>query len=161
MERMVLCANPEDAGRRVDQFVADGSNTLTRSAVQRLCGEGYILVAGNPVGKNYKLRGDEMVEVVLPPAKQLEAQPQEIPLSIVYEDKDLIVVDKPKGMVVHPAAGNEDSTLVNALLYHCQGSLPALAESCGPALSTASTKKPAACWLRPKPTPHIWDYRNR
>ena len=119
---ILLHTTAQDSGRRIDQFVADNTGH-TRSTVQRLCTLGYVLAAGAPVSKNYRLRGGEAVKLHLPPPKVLEAQPQAIPLDIMYEDTDLLVVNKPKSLVVHPAAGNEDGTLVNALLYHCAGSL--------------------------------------
>lgn len=123
MEYLELQAAPADNGRRIDSFVADAASGLTRSAVQRLCTEGLVYAGGIALSKNYRLRGDERIRVMLPPAKPLEAIPQDIPLDIVFEDKALLVVNKPKGMVVHPAPGNDDGTLVNALLYHCAGSL--------------------------------------
>jgi len=118
-----LTARPEDAGQRIDTFVSQAADALTRSAVQRLCGEGHIHVDGAAAHKGYRIRGGERVEVHLPPVRELEALPQNIPLEILFEDAHLLVVNKPKGMVVHPAPGNQDGTLVNALLHHCAGSL--------------------------------------
>jgi len=123
MESLIFLSDTQHAGQRIDVFVTSLKENLTRSAVQKLCGEGRILVNGAPISKNYRLRGLETIEMHIPPVKSLEAVSQNIPVNIVYEDEDLIVVDKPKGMVVHPAAGNEDGTLVNALLYHCAGGL--------------------------------------
>ena len=111
-----------DVGKRIDAFVAERTE-LTRSAAARLIDEGSILVGGKTVAKNYKLRGGEVVSVTLPEPDVSEAKPENIPLDVVYEDSDIIVVNKPKGMVVHPAPGNPDGTLVNALLYHCRDSL--------------------------------------
>lgn len=115
--------SPEEAGTRIDVAVASLAEDLTRSAAQKLISEGYVLVGGKPVEKNYKLRAGDQLEVTIPAPKPLVAEAQNIPLDIIYEDDDLLVVNKPKGMVVHPAAGNPDGTLVNALLYHCKGSL--------------------------------------
>ena len=115
-------SDPFDKGKRIDAFVAERS-TLTRSAAARLIEEGSILVDGRTVAKNYKMRGGEVVSVTLPEPDIAEAKPEDIPLDVVYEDSDIIVVNKPKGMVVHPAPGNPDGTLVNALLYHCRDSL--------------------------------------
>ena len=111
-----------DKGKRIDAFVAERSE-LTRSAAARLIEEGSILVDGKAVAKNYKLRGGEVVSVSMPEPDISEAKAEDIPLDVVYEDSDVIVVNKPKGMVVHPAPGNPDGTLVNALLYHCRDSL--------------------------------------
>lgn len=110
-------------GERVDQFLARTVPDLTRSAVQRLLEEGAVTLGGEPVKKNRKTEAGEVYEVDLPDPEPIEATPQEIPLDVVYEDGDVIVVNKPVGMVVHPAAGHPDGTLVNALLYHCGNSL--------------------------------------
>ena len=121
---MMLCVTCEsfDIGKRLDAFVAEKTE-LTRSAAARLIESENVLVCGKAVAKNYKLRLGDTVDVCLPEPETAEAMPQDIPLDIVYEDADIIVVNKPKGMVVHPAAGNPDGTLVNALLYHCRDSL--------------------------------------
>ena len=109
-------------GERLDRFLADAL-ALTRSAVERLLDEGAICVTGGSAVKNYRLRGGEQIAVEIADPVPAEAQPENIPLDIVYEDADIIVINKPQGMVVHPAAGNRDGTLVNALLYHCGDSL--------------------------------------
>lgn len=114
--------DPAEIGRRIDQFVAERCG-CTRSAAQRLLENGGVLVCGMAVSKNYKLRAGDSVEVEIPEPAPSEVLPQNIPLDIVYEDADLLVVNKPKGMVVHPAPGNPDKTLVNALLWHCGDSL--------------------------------------
>ena len=123
METIFLTATPEDKGRRLDQFLAEQLEELTRSAAQRLAEEEQVLLCGKPLKKNYKMAGDETVEVNLPDPEPIDAVPQNIPLDIVYEDDDLLVINKPKGMVVHPAPGNPDGTVVNAVLYHCGDSL--------------------------------------
>ena len=107
---------------RVDVFLAEKSG-LTRSAAAKRCDEGSVTVNGVPCKKRDPLRAGDIVALIEPDPVPAEAQPQDIPLTIVYEDDDLLVVDKPKGMVVHPAPGNPDGTLVNALLAHCGGSL--------------------------------------
>ena len=113
----------EQAGRRADQFLADSLPQLTRSAAQKLLEEGAVTLNGRPVKKNYKtVPGDELV-VSLPDPAPVDIVPQDIPLDVVYEDEDVIAVNKPVGLVVHPAAGHPDGTLVNALLYHCGKSL--------------------------------------
>ena len=107
---------------RLDLYVAEREG-ITRSASQKLIENGRVTVNGLEKPKNYKLRPGDDVEVEPFDPEEPDAVPQDIPLDIVYEDGDLIVVQKPKGMVVHPAAGNPDGTLVNALLYHCKDSL--------------------------------------
>ena len=119
---MRLVVEGKDAGMRLDAFVS-ASGELTRSAASRLIEEGAITVGGKPVAKNYKLRAGDEVEILLPEPTSSEAQPEDIALDVVYEDSDIIVINKPVGMVVHPAVGNEKGTLVNALLYHCGDSL--------------------------------------
>ncbi|MBR6708902.1 MAG: RluA family pseudouridine synthase [Clostridia bacterium] len=117
-----LQADPAAAGARLDVWLAEAME-ITRSAAVRLIEDGCVRVAGKPAPKKLKLSGGEEIEVDVPDPVPAEAQPQNIPLDIVYEDDDIIVVNKPSGMVVHPAAGNPDGTLVNALLWHCGDSL--------------------------------------
>ena len=123
-ENPPLCftATDADAGKRLDQFVAEATE-MTRSAAAKLIEDGSVTVNDRQNAKNYRLREGDTVLITLPEPAPCEAVPQNIPLDIVYEDGDLIVVNKPVGMVVHPAAGNPDGTLVNALLYHCSSSL--------------------------------------
>ncbi|PWJ12667.1 RluA family pseudouridine synthase [Ruminococcus flavefaciens] len=122
-EQAVLTAAPEDKGSRIDKYISDNIAELTRSAVQGLIEKGLVLAGGKAISKNYKLRGGEEVIVTIPEPEPMDAVPEDIPLDIVYEDDDLLVVNKPKGMVVHPAHGNYTGTLVNALLHHCGDSL--------------------------------------
>lgn len=112
-----------EAGQRIDVFLAEKLEGKTRSAVQKLVAGGHVRINGAPASKNGKLRVGDVVMVEEPEPKSLDVEAEDIPLSVVYEDDDLLVVNKPKGMVVHPAAGNESGTLVNALLYHCRDSL--------------------------------------
>ena len=123
MEPILLTPGPEAAGQRLDAYAAEAVEGLTRSAAQRLLAQGQITVNGGAAAKNYKLAGGETIAVTLPQPEPTEAAPQNIPLDVVYEDEDVIVVNKPVGMVVHPAPGHPDGTLVNALLYHCGESL--------------------------------------
>lgn len=119
---LLLRIEADDVGSRMDQFVSLRAG-VTRSAAAKLIEEGAVTVNGGTVAKNRKVSPNDVVELLLPEAEPCEAIPQNIPLDIVYEDDDVIVVNKPVGMVVHPAAGNPDGTLVNALLYHCGDSL--------------------------------------
>ena len=123
MEILTLQPNKEDAGRRVDAWLAANLEDMTRSAAARLLEEGRGTCGGKTLAKNYKLTGAETLEVALPEPEPVDVTPQDIPLDVVYEDGDVIVVNKPKGLVVHPAPGHPDGTLVNALLYHCGDSL--------------------------------------
>ena len=123
MEILTFQLNKEDAGSRIDAWLAANLEDVTRSAAQRLLEEGRVTKDGKALAKNYKLTGTETLEVSLPDPEPVDVVPQDIPLDIVYEDSDVIVVNKPKGLVVHPAPGHPDGTLVNALLYHCGDSL--------------------------------------
>ena len=107
-------------GVRIDKFLTDRLKAPSRSYVQNIIDKGLVIVNNKVVKSNYKLRDGDEIEVTIPAAEKLEVIPQEIPLDILYEDRDVIVINKPQGMVVHPAAGNRDNTLVNALLYHCE-----------------------------------------
>ncbi|WP_295096121.1 RluA family pseudouridine synthase [Ruminococcus sp.] len=122
-ENVLLTASAEDAGIRIDKYISDQIAELTRSAVQGFIEKGLVLVNGKEVNKNCKLKAGDEVTVDIPEPEPMDAVPENIPLEIVYEDDDLLVVNKPKGMVVHPAHGNYTGTLVNALLYHCGESL--------------------------------------
>lgn len=126
MSDLVLSVDKENAGERIDRFIADNARELTRNAVQKLIDDGLVLCNGQTVAKNYKLRENDQITVGIPEPAELDVIPQDIALEIVYEDDDLLVVNKPKGMVVHPAAGNPDGTLVNALLFHCKGRLSSI-----------------------------------
>ena len=123
METLTLRPGEAQAGRRIDAWLAEAVETLTRSAAARLLEEGLVTSGGRPLTKSYRLTGGETVALVLPEAEPVDLIPQDIPLDIVYEDSDVIVVNKPKGLVVHPAPGHPDGTLVNALLFHCGSSL--------------------------------------
>ena len=110
----------EQAGERLDVFCAQAGE-MTRSAAQRMIAEGDILLNGGPAKANQKLKINDRVTVMLRPAAEVDIVPENIPIDIVYEDNDIAVIDKPKGMVVHPAPGNPSGTLVNALMYHLSG----------------------------------------
>ena len=118
-----LTLTVEQAGQRADQFLAQSVESLTRSGAQKLLEQGLVTVNGKSAKKNTKFSAGDTVTVQLPEPEPVEVLPQAIPLDVVYEDQDVIVVNKPVGMVVHPAPGHPDGTLVNALLYHCGDSL--------------------------------------
>lgn len=122
-EQIRFTAGEEDVGRRLDQLLGEEDAIASRSAAQKLCESGLVTVGERPVGKNHRLRLGDVVLVTLPEPETLDLTPEDIPLDIVFEDADLLVVNKPRGMVVHPAVGNLSGTLVNALLYHCAGGL--------------------------------------
>lgn len=113
----------EESGERIDALLARLVPELTRSAAQRLLEEGLVTLRGVPVKKNRRTEPGEVYAALLPEPELPEPEPQDIPLDIVYEDADVVVVNKPRGMVVHPAPGHPDGTLVNALLWHCGASL--------------------------------------
>ena len=113
----------EDAGERIDKWLASKDIGATRSSIASMAEKGNITVNGKACAKNYKLRTGDEIEITVDDPVVLEAKPENIPLDIVYEDSSLLVVNKPKGMVVHPAPGNYSGTLVNALMYHCKDSL--------------------------------------
>ena len=123
METLEFTAAPADAGQRLDRWLAGQAGAPSRSALQGLMEAGYVRRNGATANKKDKLAAGDRITLTLPDPQPIEAQPQNIPLDIVYEDDHLLVVNKPKGMVVHPAPGNPDGTLVNALLYHCRGQL--------------------------------------
>ncbi|MBR3921261.1 MAG: RluA family pseudouridine synthase [Oscillospiraceae bacterium] len=117
----------ENKGERLDKFISSSDDfDLTRTAVQNLITEGMITVNGKKIAKNYVISGEETVSVEIPEPTVLDVLPENIPIDIVYEDDYLLVVNKPKGMVVHPAAGNYTGTLVNALMYHCKDRLSSI-----------------------------------
>ncbi len=122
-EIILVKVSCEDINKRIDAFLSDKLENFTRSAIQKLVENGSVTVNDKKISKSYKLcEGDEII-IEVPENTDIEVIPENIPLDIVYEDEYLLVVNKPKGMVVHPAAGNFSGTLVNALLYHCKGQL--------------------------------------
>lgn len=122
-EKIILRVEPRESGKRIDSVIAARLEGHSRSFVAQLIEDGYVLLSGRAVAKNYKVKENDIIEVNIPETRSSELKAEEIPLNIVFEDNDLLVVNKPKGMVVHPAAGNYDGTLVNALLHYCRGSL--------------------------------------
>ncbi len=119
----IVTIETQESAERIDALLARSIEGLTRSAAQRLLEQGRVTKAGAAVKKNYKTAAGDVFEVSLPEPEAADLLPQDIPLDVAYEDDDLIVVNKPRGLVVHPAPGHPDGTLVNALLYHCGESL--------------------------------------
>ncbi len=123
MDEILTALVEESAAHmRLDAYLATVFD-LSRSAAERLIAEGRVQITGGEPNKKYRLKGGEQITLTLPAPTPAEALPEDIPLDIIYEDEDIVVINKPQGMVVHPAAGNERGTLVNALLHHCKGSL--------------------------------------
>ena len=126
-EIFYLEAGEENAGERIDAFLASKLHDVTRSWLQKLIEAGNVSVEGREkLAKNYKLRAGDRLTVELPEPETLDVLPENIPLNIVYEDKYLLVVNKPSGMVVHPAVGNHTGTLVNAVMFHCGDQLSSI-----------------------------------
>ena len=120
---MIFIVKEEDAGARLDSYLAEMSGE-SRSAVVRAIAEGRVKVSGKEQDKKYQVKPFDEIELLpIESLREGPAEPEDIPLDVIYEDGDIIVINKPSGMVVHPAAGNESGTLVNALLYHCKGTL--------------------------------------
>lgn len=122
-EQIEFSVPPDQVGDRIDKAVSKACSELSRSAVQRLIAEGGVTIAGCPVPKSYRVDLGDVIRVELPEPVPLDLEPENIPLDIRYEDECLLVVNKPRGMVVHPAPGHYSGTLVNALMYHCGSSL--------------------------------------
>lgn len=116
-------ANPEARGKRMDQYLTQIFPEYSRSYLQKLLKDQHVLVKDRPVKASYRIVGEEQILLQIPRQQPLEVAAEKIPLDILYEDEDLIVINKPKGMVVHPAAGHYSGTLVNALMYHCRDQL--------------------------------------
>lgn len=121
-----IIINDSDAGIRIDRFLADSDKSHTRSFFQKAIEEQNVLVNSSPVKNNYKLKSGDIISILPIKEEVLDVVPENIPLDIIYEDDDILIVNKPKGMVVHPAPGHPDGTLVNAVMYHCGDSLSAI-----------------------------------
>ena len=123
MDENYICITAEESGERIDALLTRTLPSLSRSQVQKLLEQGMVTLNGRELKKNFRCSAGEGYEVILPEPAELPLIPQNIPLDVVYEDGDLIVINKPRGLVVHPAPGHPDGTLVNALLWHCGDSL--------------------------------------
>ena len=130
---------------RLDTFLREKFPAASRGALQRLIEEGHIRVNGSPVKATHHPHAGELIEIHWPDAKPAEARPENIPLDILFEDNSLLVVNKPAGMVVHPSAGNEEHTLVNALLHHCSGSLSGIGGVARPGIVHRLDKETSGC----------------
>ena len=123
MEYFTVSPENEDSGKRIDLYVSLLRDELSRSQVQKLISEGRVTVNSKSVKSNYRLKKDDIIDIEIPDPEPLEILAEDIKLDILYEDDDIIVINKPQGMVVHPAPGHYSGTVVNALLFHCKGSL--------------------------------------
>lgn len=123
MDEEIITITAMESGERLDALLARNIDTLTRSAAVRLIEQGLVTLSGKPVKKNYKCSERDEFAVIMPETEEVPLVPQDIPLDVIFEDRDVIVVNKPRGMVVHPAPGHPDGTLVNALMFHCGDSL--------------------------------------
>ena len=123
MSLSTICVNEENVGIRIDRYLSELEGMPSRSYLQKLLQDGTITVNGSSVKSKYQVMPGDVIVLDIPDPVELEAEPEDIPLDILYEDRDIIVVNKPKGMVVHPAAGHSHGTLVNGLLYHCKDDL--------------------------------------
>ncbi len=126
MEQICLKIDEQDVGKRIDKALDDLLVEVSRARLQKMLSDGQVFVNGKVVKKSYKVALDDEICAILPPLQSLDATPENIEINIVYEDDHLLVVNKPKGLVVHPAPGHESHTLVNALLYHCDGRLSSI-----------------------------------
>ena len=121
MDEFKLEVSPEDSKQRLDRYLVKSlPEEFSRSFIQKLIAQESVLLNDKPVKRHHKIKSGDLVRVTIPEPVELNVAPESIPLDIVYEDKDLLVINKPAGMVVHPAGGNFSGTLVNALLYHCK-----------------------------------------
>ena len=122
-ETLILNVDEAADGVRIDKFLSDTLTEYSRSFIQKIIKDELVLANDKHVKSNYKVAAGDVLNITVPECKTPEIEPENIPLDIIYEDDDIIVVNKPKGMVVHPAAGHYSGTLVNALMYHCKDNL--------------------------------------
>ena len=118
-----ICVGDQEGGLRIDKYLAEAAGQLSRSYIQKLLKDGRILVNGKPVKASYVVEDEDILSMDIPEAVEPEIEPENMELDILYEDQDVILINKPKGMVVHPAAGHYSHTLVNGLMDHCRGQL--------------------------------------
>ncbi len=123
MEYFTAAPEKDEAGKRIDVYISQYRDDLSRSQVQKLITDGKVTVNGKNIKSNYRLREKDIIDIEIPDPEPLDIEAEDISLNILYEDSDVIVIDKPQGMVVHPAPGHYSGTVVNALMYHCKDSL--------------------------------------
>ncbi len=146
-ENKIILVEQSFRSKRLDVFLKEHLPELSRGNIQRLIDEGHITVDGKKTKPTHQPKTGEKVEVHIPEAKPAEAQAEDIPLSVIFEDDDLIVLNKPAGIVVHPAAGNEEHTLVNALLHHCAGKLSGIGGVARPGIVHRLDKDTSGCMV--------------
>lgn len=126
METLEFIASEIDENNRIDSFLNGKIPNISRSRIQKLIEEKKILINKKCINKNYKLKKDDTIQVFLEPPKEIDIKAENIPLDIIFEDDDIILINKPQNMVVHPAAGNYEGTVVNAIMYHCKNNLSSI-----------------------------------
>lgn len=123
MDTEYIIVGTEHTGERIDKYLSEWNTQWSRSYIQKLIKDGHVQIENVPVKTNYKIKNEDRISVEIPPVQDVEIVPEDIPLDILYEDAYLLIVNKPKGMVVHPAAGHTGGTLVNAVMHHCKDHL--------------------------------------
>lgn len=123
MEQFTYQISPEDQEERLDKWISGSLQSLSRSYIQKLIKDNQVFVNGKPGKASYRIRVDDEISFSIPDAAEIQISAENIPLSVLFEDEDILIVDKPKGMVVHPAPGHMSGTLVNAVMYHCKDQL--------------------------------------
>ena len=123
IETQTITVEEEESGVRIDKYLSNSFSDVSRSRFQKMIEDGFILVNGSPIKNKYEIKPGDEIYIAQQPVELVDIMPENIPLDILYEDNDMIVVNKPKGMVVHPAPGHYTGTLVNALMFHCKDSL--------------------------------------
>ena len=142
---MLFKVDEENVGKRIDSLIASINKDISRSMVQKLIEEGNIKVNGVKIKDSYKVKVNDEIELNIPEVKEIDLKAQEIPIEILYEDKDIIIVNKPKGMVVHPANGNLEGTLVNAVMAICKDSLSGIGGEIRPGIVHRLDKNTSGC----------------
>ena len=132
----LIARNIEDEKQRLDVYITNEVKSLSRTMIKKLIEDGNVLVNGKKQKNSYKIQNNDEIEIFIPEVKEINLKAQDIPVEIVYEDDDIIVVNKPKGMVVHPAVGNPDGTLVNAIMNICKNSLSGIGGELRPRYSS-------------------------
>ena len=147
MEILNYHVSDGQSGIRIDRYLSEKNEKLSRSYIQKLLKEQKIMVNGSPVKANYKVQDQDDISLEVPDMEEPDILPEDIPLDILYEDEDVLIVNKPKGMVVHPSAGHTSGTLVNAIMFIAKIICPALTVFFVPELSTESIKIPLVHFL--------------